>query len=633
MKKVALVLLFCFLSSSGLAQQKEQKKEDVFNLGNIVITPSRLYQEYGQVSRATNLITQEEIEDKNCISVENLLEDLPSAIVMENGGLGQVSSVRFRGASSSQTLVLMDNIPLNSPRDGGVNLSEYGTENIDSIEVVRGPSSNLYSSGAVGGTVNILTKRGKTETPQTTISGRFGTYRTQAFELTNSAKIKWFDYFISASEKGSEGCRDNSKYKSDTLNARVGFDILSNNTLTLSGRLHESESGTPGPIDYFDGNDKQNQRQNYVNAIWDSNFDDKLRIKLQSYADLDRIEFTETIYAPLEKSTHQIKNRAVNLQASYCLLEEYTLMAGAEVKKHLLNSSQSGKHSYDVRSLYGLADLRFFDMLDVSGGARIDDYSTFGTEISPSINGALKLGPCKIRALAAKSYRAPTFNDIYWPTEEWIPESWIWPMYGRGAQGNSAIRPEKGKTYEIGADNIMSFNIFDKFPFDTKMGVTLFRTEMKDLINWSMDTSDYYWKPFNVNKARIEGIELEGEAVLVKDIKGVFNYTFTRAKDKDTKKYLTYRPRHKFDMSLSYKHPWGIIGRFRTEYMSKDYSDTANDISIKPYWVFGTDLYYDVGEYTRYFVNIDNMFNRTYEKSKGYPMPGFTITSGMRVRF
>ena len=115
---IVFVSMLVLASRVGVAEE-EQGVEDVFNLGEIVVTPSRLYQEYGQVSRATNLITEEEIEGKNPLRVGDLLEDLPSALVQENGSLGQSSSIRFRGASSSQSLVLIDGMPLNNPRDGG----------------------------------------------------------------------------------------------------------------------------------------------------------------------------------------------------------------------------------------------------------------------------------------------------------------------------------------------------------------------------------------------------------------------------------------------------------------------------------------------------------------------------------
>lgn len=615
---VLLSAMFYLFDNPVFAEEK--KEDDVFHLGKIVITPSRLYQEYGQVSRATNLITQEEIEDKNPVLVDKLLDDLPSAIVKENGSLGQLSTIKFRGATSEQTLVLIDGIPLNSPRDGSVNLSEYSTENIDSIEVVRGPVSSLYGSGAVGGTINIITKKGETEVPKTTFTGRFGTFYTNTYELTNSAKIKWFDYFISASDANTQGSRDNSEYKAGTVNGKIGFDVGDKHHLSLSGRLHQSKLGTPGPIDSFDPDDKQKEKQNYLNAIWESNFDDKLQIKLQGYTDLDRLEFIESDFPISNTSTHQIENEAINLQASYCFFKDYTIMFGAEGREHLLNSSQAGKHSYNVKSLYGLTDLNFFDMLDISGGARVDDYSTFGTEVSPNINGVLKIGTWKIRGLAARSYRAPTFNDLYWPNDGW-------------AVGNPSLKPEKGNNYEIGIDNIMDFSPLAKFPLNTKLGATIFRTEMKDLINWDMDPIDFFWKPFNINKARIEGLEIEGETIILKNIDGTFNYTFTKAIDKDTKRYLTYRPRHKFDMSVSYKHPWNIIGRFHSQYVSFAFNDINNNTKVKPYWVFGTDLYYDIDKYTRYFINIDNMFNRKYEESKGYPMPGFAITSGVRVSF
>ena len=633
---IAVFILHLVINGSVYAQAQDEKslKEDVFDLGRIVITPSRLYQEYGQVSRATNLITEDEIRDKNPVRVGGVLEDLPSAVVYDYGSLGQSSTIRFRGATPSQSLILIDGMPVNNPRDGGVNLSSYEVENIDQVEVVRGPASSLYGSSAIGGVVNIITKKGQTLKPETTVTSRFGTFRTHVHEVTNGAKIGEFDYFLSASSANSEGHRDNSDYQGESYNAKTGYGFGGKHQISFSGRYHRSELGTPGTTVSFDRDDKQEEHQNYINSMWESNFDDKLRFKIQGYANMDRLEFMESVYPDLDKTTHQTKSRSINTQASYTLMEKHTLMAGMEGKKHLLNSSFAGKHDYIVRSWYGLLDLDFFDMLDLVGGARYDDYTTFGSHVSPSINGALRLGPWKIRGMFAESYRAPTFNDLRWPVEEWFPASpSFWPTYGRGGRGNPNLSPEEGKTYEVGVENIMDSLILKEFPLDTKVNLTYFHTDMENLINWAIDTTDFYWKPTNISQARIRGLEIEGEVVIAKDTKATFNYTSTRAKDKETKRYLNYRPKHKFDFSLQYSHPWGIIGRFKGQHCSSAFVDEPNNVQVKPYWIFGTDLYYDLNENIRYFLNIDNISNRTYEKAKGYPMPGFSITSGVRTKF
>jgi len=628
-KTLMAVFVVMFFAGNVLSDETktvqlgEQKERDVFDLGRLVITPSRLYQEYGQVARATDLITEEEIEDKNPMRVSDILTALPSALVQDNGSLGQLSSVRFRGATSSQTLILIDDMPINNQRDGVVNLANYGTDDIERIEVVRGPSSSLYGSGAVGGTVNIITKEGKEEVPKTTIAGRFGTFYTNNYDITNGAKIGKFNYFLTAANDNTKGSRDNSNYHAETYTAKVGYEFTKQHNISVNTRYYRDEVGTPGPVTAPDNDDKQETHQNYINALWNSNFDDKLHIKLQAYQNLDRLEFIENVYPDLDKVTHQTKNRSALLQTSYVLFNNYTIMAGIEGSKYLLNSSSSGKRDFIVRSAYGLLDLKFFDILNVIGGVRIDDYTTFGSELSPNINGVLTIGKHKIRALYAESYRAPTFNDLYWPDD------------GMYSKGNPNLAPETGQTYEVGIDNIIDFNLSDKIPLKIKGGATCFRTDMKDLILWAEDPSDgiNYWKPSNVNKARIDGLELESEAVVFNNIKGMVNYTFTKAKDKDTKKYLVYTPKHKFDFSAQYDHPSGIITRFRGQYVGNVFSDTTNNSKVKHYWIFGTDCYYDIDDHTRYFINIDNLFNRTYEKNKGYPMPGFTIMTGAKVKF
>ena len=174
--------------------------------------------------------------------------------------------------------------------------------------------------------------------------------------------------------------------------------------------------------------------------------------------------------------------------------------------------------------------------------SRFDDYSNFGDSISPSMCFSWWLNDnFKLHGLYARSFRAPTFNDLYWPREDWGIFGWV--------EGNPRLGPEKAESYELG----ISTYFFKALWSD----LTYFYNRVKDLIIWNVDEAGWWW-PENISQAIIQGIEWNSDFLLRERLKTNFNYTLLFTKNKETKKWLIYRPRHQYKLNLNYKTEGGL---------------------------------------------------------------------------
>lgn len=589
--------------------------EDV-DLEKIVVTPSRIEEKSSEVSRNVDVITSRDIEASSAEDLAQVLTEITSVNISNYGGLGATKTIRMRGSSAAQVLVLVDGRPINNPRDGEVELSNIPLDNIDRIEVLHGPGSSLYGSGAMGGTVNIITKNPPKEKMKTELTSSFGTFRTYLERLSNGARISKFGYLVSGEYQSSQGFRDNAEFYAKDLNGKFEYKFAEGNIINLNTGYYRSDNGTPGPIDSPDIDDKQRNLKNFYDFNWDFKPNDSTGISTKIYQNYDRLEFMENTQGSAydtanKKDTHTTMVRGYNCQLSKQLFDNYQGILGFNYVTNLNNSTTSAKHEYTVRAGYLDNQWDLFNDLKIKLGVRVDDYSNFGMEINPNLSFLYKLGDgIKLRGLFSRSFRAPTFNDLYWPDEGW-------------AKGNPDLRPEKGLTGELGIDAKISKYILSS--------LTFYRNDFNDLINWAEEGG--VWMPTNIDSAVIDGIEFSNKLYLTKDLESNIDYTFLRAKNDKTHKYLIYQPQHKIDWSLAYKNLDGFRLEVKGQFTDKRFHNANNTIKVKRFFVLSLNASKKFNNNFTYFVHINNLLNEDYQVIRNYPMPGFSITNGMKLEF
>ncbi len=602
---IVAMLLFLVGIETALAEGVELEK--------IVVTPSRIEEVYGESDRRVDVISAKDLSYLNPKDISEAIEDIPSVNIIDYGSLGAKKIISMRGSTEKQVLVMIDGRPINNPRSGDVELSTIPLDNVERIEVMRGPASSLYGSSAMGGVINIITKEPPKKGQKTELISSLGTFRTYYEQLSYGARFKNFGYKLNTSYQSSEGHRDNSEFYAKDLSSKLTYEFNPENKLTVNGGFYREKLGIPGTITSPDLDDKQYNFKNFSDLNWDIKpwADKEIEVSVRAYQNYDRLEFIETPM-PLNKDTHTTKSRGINLRHNQAVSEVYRLICGFDWNEFLNNSSQAAKHQYIVRAGYLENQLDLWEKLEINFGARVDDYSNFGAEISPSLNFLYRIKDgLKFNFLIARSFRAPAFNDLYWSAS------------GSSA-GNPNLEPEKGISGEFSIEK--SFNKF------LKIGLTYFRSDYKNLIKWQKG-SDNIWRPQNINSAIIQGVEQEFKIEPFDNLDIGIGYTYLRAKDNKTHRYLTYQPKHKVNLSLSYHGLAGFNIGLEGQFVDRRFDNASNTIYAKRYYILAIKVSKDINKNLNLFFNIKNLLNKKYQKIRDYPMPGFSFTSGIKLEF
>lgn len=583
------------------------------DLEKVVVTASRISQDSGSVARNVDLITSKDIEQSGAQDLSDVLGQLPSLTVSQYGGLGSTKSVRMRGSNASQTLIMLDGRPLNNPRDGEVDLSmlSISINDISRIEVLHGPGSSLYGSNAMGGVINIISKNPPKEGFKTDIISGFGTFRTYLDRISHGGKLAKFGYLISGSYDSTWGYRDNSKLNQKMLNTKITYDFDTQNVFTINSGFFRNLLGTPGSLLMPDSDDKQRTYKNFVDASWDVRLDETMGFNVKMYNTYERLEFIENS-ASYEKNIHGTISRGVDVQGDKKFSDFYRLLGGFNYVANYNDSTSSGKHAYCVKAWYFDNQIDITKRLFFTLGSRMENYSTFGFTFNPSASVLFKLDEkTKIRSSISRSFRTPTFNDLYWPADPWT-------------SGNPNLKPEKGITGEMGVERQIVSRLNSR--------ITYFHTQYKNMINWA--PSGMVWTPSNVDSAQIDGLELLNRFTITDDLNADITYSWQHAKDMRTKKYLIYQPNNKAGVTLNYKlEKMGLLLSVRGEYVDRRFHDVNNIMYVKRFFSFGLSGSKKINQYFSCFASIDNMTNRTYQMVQDYPMPGFSVSGGLKASF
>jgi len=592
------------------------RAEDI-NLDKIVVTASRIEEDPDDVGRKVDVVTSKEIERSGAQNLADAVTDLTSVDISNYGGPGTSKSIRMRGSTSAQVLVLMDGRPINNPRDGEIDLSNLPIENIDRVEVLYGPGSGLYGSSAMGGTVNLITKRPPKEGQKTELYSSFGTARTYIERMSQGARVSDFGYLISGGYQSSQGFRANSDLNASDANLKLEYRLNNENNLSFNSGFYKSKLGSPGSISSPDIDNKQNTLKRFFDLNWNFKPDTQTEFLAKAYQNYDRLEFLSNTADALfetanQKNVHTTIARGVDLQFDKQLFDLYRLVCGFNHVKNMNDSTDTAKHNYSVNAGYMQNHIDLLKNLKINFGARVDDYSNFDTEFNPNFDFLYSFNDnLKLHGSIARSFRAPTFNDLYWPFDGY-------------SQGNPNLKPEKGITEELGVETKINNFITS--------GLTYYRSNYSQLIQWSDDGTGV-WRPQNISSAVIDGLELENSIFISDSLDLRIDYTYMMARDEKTHKYLVYQPVNKVDTALKYHNHDGLTVELKGQFTDQRFGDAGNDTKVKSFYVFSLSVSKKFKPNFTCFANIDNALNRKYQVIHDYPMPGFSFTGGVKAEF
>jgi vitamin B12 transporter len=577
-------------------------------LDPIVVTATRQATRINDLMADISVIDREEIEQAGQSTLEQLLARQSGIQYTANGGPGTNSGVFIRGASPKQSIVLIDGVRFGSATSGDAALSRIPLSQIERIEILRGPASSLYGADAIGGVIQIFTKRGDGDAHFNASTG-FGTRNTNDSSVGVSGGNELVSYSVQGGYYATDGYsaihnKNNSAYNRDNDNYR-------NNSLTGSLSVRPQQGHEIG-ANFFvsDGTSRYDSGFSPASARRDyKNIQDVTSNGLFSRNQINDI-WTSTlrIGRSTDKSTQTSDGVQTGIfqtdQDQYVWQNDIKLPIGtALLATEYLKQSVSGTTSYTVdertiRSLLAgwtgsIENHRFQTNL------RRDDNSQFGGETTGSATYGYQFTPAvRTHVSYGTAFRAPTFNELYYPNT------------GFGG-GNPNLKPERSKNGETGVTWEQG---------GQRLSAVYFHNKVSDLIN--------NWPPQNVNNATLQGASFSYSGRFASWSVGA-SIDLQNPRDDDTGNRLARRADQQMSSNISRSFgDWSLGGEWQL--VGDRYDDAANTKKLGGYGLVNLIADYRLQKDWTLFARANNIFDKYYETVNNYSTPGANIFVGIR---
>jgi vitamin B12 transporter len=579
------------LSVLSLAVAASVHAQDAIN--NVVISASRTEQRIQDALPATTLITRADIDRAQAVDLPSLIRNVTGIEIVQNGGVGTVSSAFIRGAESRHTLVLVDGIPINNLNFSAAALEHIPLVNVERIEVVRGNVSSLYGSNALGGVIQIFTRDAGTS-PWTSltaqvgsrglvdVSGSTGVKKESGLALTASAQTLHSQGFNAINQKELTGTNpDRDGYSRRVLSAGVSQD------LSQLGRIGLKLSESKGVTEYDSqfGPATQTDKSNF--ALTNASLYGQFKLASDLQLDANMGQTSDSLDASVTAYPYRIKSSSQNssLGLTWRALQGHIVTAGYETTTQRLDSDTVYKKTERTLNASRLGYLinQGDHLLQIN--LRQDDYSDFGMATTGLFGYGYRLTPAlRVSANTSTGFMAPTFNDLYYP-------------YG----GNPNLRPEHLRSNEIAAQYASGAH---------DLRVTYFDNQFTDLIG---NNSSYVRT--NIAKAQNKGVEL---IYIGKFANSTINAGFTSQDPLNsiTQKQLDRRAKTIANFGLNQDLGAWSVGA-QTRY-SSERPDAAQTKTLGAYFVSDLTASYQWSRDLKLIGRINNVFDRKFETAYGY---------------
>ena len=605
----------------------------------IVVTPTRSPVPLNQIASSMTVIDREEIEKKNKPTVTELLEEVPGIAIANSGGVGQSTRIFMRGTNSNHVLVMMDGVAINDPSDPATafDFSNLTTDNIERIEILRGPQSTLYGSQALGGVINIITRKGGGDA-RTTAFAEYGRYNSSKIGIDRLGEIGRTTYSFSASNSHTSGIsafdkqfggQEKDGNNTYTFSGNAASRLTDNFTARIVARYNRSVSDfdSVGSLGIGgarpDDDPLPNGDSRYINArasgelsLMDGKWTQELGLStLNVHRDMTA-EFFDSVYAPHFERQQFIGTRnTVDWIHRLSMITNHLVTVGGEI------SSDSFEKNTDIEPLDTVnVDNRAVFVDDqfssgpvfVNAGARVDDHQSFGTEFTWKIAPGYRIASTGtvLKASYGTGFKAPSLSQLFDPTS-----------------GNTLLGPEKSKGWDAGFEQAL-------LEGKANFGATVFRNNITDLVGFGPAP---LFATINIGKARAEGVEASLTLRPRLDWRIDSSYTYTLSEDRTHDTALLRRPKHLANVTSVYDYSASGDVRVNIRHVSSsrdwDWATSAFKVDVKAFTTVNIITNYRLDRGLTIYGRIDNLFDERYEEIDGFGQPGISLTVGAKANF
>lgn len=456
-------------------------------LDDVIVTATRTAVTVDDTLAPVNVITREDIERLQARSLIDLLRGLPGVSIANNGGPGKQTSLFLRGTESDHLLVLVDGVRVGSATAGSVAFQDLPVEQIERIEVVRGPRSSLYGSEAIGGVIQIFTRRGAGQGLNSSFSATLGSYRTREATagIGFNGENGWLNANLAhADTDGFNSCRGQASPGAGCFADQPDRDPYRNSSVTLNGGWRFGEAGdlqahalrAEGRSAY-DGSfvDESVYREQVVGAKLRLQAHERLVVSASAGQSQD---YSDNFGNGVFKSKFDTQRDNYSLQGDIGVAEHQLLSVGADYVDDQVDSTTAyEERSRSVTGVFAQYQGQF-GAHDFQASARNDDNEQFGAHTTGGVAWGYAFGDgLRLVANYGTAFKAPTFNELYFP-----------------GFGNANLKPEESRSAEIGLRGTTG---------GSRWELHAFQTRVDELIAYDAAI----FAPGNVDQARIRGLE------------------------------------------------------------------------------------------------------------------------------
>lgn len=583
----------------------------------VVVTANRIETPVWQVGSSVTIITGEEIARRQQPLVADVLRTVPSLDIARSGGNNQITSVFTRGSESSHTLVLIDGIEANDPTspNRAFDFSTLTTDNVDRIEVARGPQSTLWGSNAMGGVINIITRRG--EGPLNGfVFAEAGSYRTFREGATIGGSMGKFNYSGSFTQQNSKGFSaadekygntEDDGFGSTNFSTRLGYQFSKQLDVDFIARYQHSrididDFGGPG------GDDPHRQLKNdqgffrlqphlvLMDGKWEQTFG-------LSYTVYNRVDTDNAFPDDVDGGILRF-----DYQSNIKLAKWNTLTFGLAADEENFASKSIERRTADSLGIFVQDSVTLWEKLFLTAGVRYEDHSISEASWTYRMTGAYYVLPeTRVHASLGTGYKAPSLSNLY------------------SNFGSPDLRPEKVTGWDAGVEQQF---LKGRLAVDA----TYFHNSFDNLIDFNFATSHLE----NVGASTTQGFEFTLSARPTDTLSCAFSYTYTNTLNTETDQELLRRAPNKFSLSTNWRYcPRGDVT------LTLVYSGSRADIDpitfgrtrIGAYTLLNLATSYRIADNVTLYARIDNALDRDYEEVAGFGTAHVSAYAGVKVSF
>lgn len=633
-------------AEQGGKAESEGEREAVVRTEEVVVSATKTPVPVSHLTSAVEVFTEQDLQRQRFKTVADALRYAQGLAVFSRGGPGTDTSVRIRGGNPDQTLVLIDGAIANSGTLGQYNFANLTTDNIERLEILRGPQSMLWGSDAMGGVINIRTKRGQ-GAPTASAFFEYGSFQSireggqasgQKGPLDFSVSLSRWDFTGFSAVNYRRGAAERDAFRNWQGSSRVGLTLprdgrLEFNFRWLNGDINLDNSF--GPSDVFQS--KSTSRQFVYSGVYEQPiirwWSQVLTVARQQETLVTQagtnqrnvVTGVESTPSAFNNSNIRTLSNRVEWQHNYQVSDPLLISLGYQYRDQQgENDSLSAIPNKSLASHAGFAQgqLNLWERVFATAGFRQDSYNVFGDATTYRVTGGYlhKETDTKVRASYGSGFRAPTINQLFFPNF-----------------GNPNLQPEKSQGMDVGLDQTL-------FSRRLKVSVGYFWNRFRNLILSVQDATVCGVGPFganfcavNVGSARTEGWEAGLDVTLLEDRPWARSltlraqYTNTHTRDLGTNNRLPQWPIDQWGGVLSYRPMDPLQMNLAVRYVGSRFNDQQNLQSMKAFDVWTLSATYDMNKWMQVYTRVDNLFDEKYEEIRFFGTAPRSIYVGVTM--